>query len=379
MRVLHVITSIAAIQGGPSHSTVAAIAAHLGADPDACATLLSTDYRITEDDQARLSTALGPGVAVHLPALYGRHTAAYSPGLVRWLHRHRRDFDVMVLRTAMHPLMTTAAAIARRAGLPYVLTPHGTLSRYVFEHRLGGAKRAYWRAVESRMVAAAAAVQCTTAEEAAQVGALAPQARTVVIPHPFATPPLSDLAPDRDMVLCLARLDPVKGFDVLLPAFRRVVSARPSTRLVLAGSGAPAYEAHLRSQISAAGLATHVAFAGFVSGRAKADLLASASVFVLPSRKENFGLSVVEAMGAGRPVVISPEVNLAPEVVRAGAGLVVPREPVALASALLRLLDAPSDATSMGIKGAAYVRETLSPAAVGAQLATLYRSVLNRA
>ncbi len=380
LRVLHVISAVSALQGGPSYAVPSLIRAHATAEPSTRATLLSSDYRIDAADRARLAATLPPGTDVHLPRFYGRHTFAYAPGLVGWMREHVAGYDLVVLHTLLQPVMSAAARVASRAGVPYVVTAHGTLSRYVMEHRNAAAKRLYLRLVDGATLRRAAAVHCTTASEAAQVEALGYGVPAVVVPLPFESlpdgPPL--VAPDRDAIVCLSRLDPVKGFDVLLPAFARVAAARPNTHLWVAGSGAPSYEAHLRAEVEAAGLTSRVSFTGFITGDDKAALLARAAVFVLPSRKENFGLAVVEAMAAGRPVVISPEVDLAPAVEGAGAGAVVPRDPEALADALLRMLDDPAAADAMGARGAAFVRDHLAPDAVGRALSRFYHSAADR-
>jgi glycosyltransferase involved in cell wall biosynthesis len=83
-----------------------------------------------------------------------------------------------------------------------------------------------------------------------------------------------------------------------------------------------------------------VEFTGHVDEMRKRDLLSSAWVFALPSRDENFGISVAEALAAGVPVVISPGVSHAAKVSQYGAGLVVPRDVDLLASALASVLSA---------------------------------------
>lgn len=375
MRVLQVITYISPKRGGPSHSTLAAVRAHLEADPDARTTVLSTTALLDADERARLEAALPPSADVRLLRLYGSHTASFSPALTRWMVRNVRAYDLVVVRTMMNPQMTTAAAIARRAGVPYVVTPHGSLSGYVFEHRRSGTKRLYMQHVEARSLRGAAAVQCTTEGEAEQVRRLGHARRIEVIPHPVQAPPPTTTIAESDTLTCLARLDPVKGFDVLLPAFARVVASRPHARLLIAGNGSAAYASHLSNEVDALKLSGHVEFVGFVRDAAKAEFLARGVAMVLPSRKENFGISVVEAMAAGRAVIVSPEVNLASAIEGAGAGWVAPRDPETLARVLLDVLTNPSEATVRGARGAAFSAATYSSAAVGAQLAQLYRDV----
>jgi len=375
MRVLNVITYVSPRRGGPSHSTLAAISAHREADPSAQVTLLSTDGLLDAAERERVRMALPPEVSLRLFRLWGVHTTAYSPGLVRWMIRHVREYDLVVVRTMMNPQMTTAAAIARQAGVPYVITPHGSLSEYVFQHRRTAFKRHYLRHLESRSLRGAAAVQCTTEGEAEQVRRLGHARRIEVIPHPIDAPVPTPVASEPGEVVCLARLDPVKGFDVLLPAFSKVVALRPEARLRIAGTGSAVYEAELRAEVERLGLSGQVTFTGFVTGVEKAELLARGTVMVLPSRKENFGIAVAEAMAAGRAVIVSPEVNLAPSIERAGAGWVCPRDPARLADVIVEALDRPEETAARGARGAAFAAATFSSLAVGTQLARLYRDL----
>ena len=119
-------------------------------------------------------------------------------------------------------------------------------------------------------------------------------------------------------VLFLGRINWKKGLDRLLAAFARVDDAR----LVIAGNDEEQYRPALEERARQLGLADRVTFTGPVHGAGKAALLTGAQLLVLPSYSENFGNVVLEAMAAGRPVVVTPEVGLAPVVTSTGAGLV---------------------------------------------------------
>ena len=119
-------------------------------------------------------------------------------------------------------------------------------------------------------------------------------------------------------VLLLSRLDPKKRVEILIEAFKSVQDE--SWRLVIAGDGRGQYVSSLKQM---AGGSEKILFTGWVEGAAKEALLRDASLFVLPSRHENFGLSVMEAMARGVPVLVSPHVNLAREIEPAEAGWVV--------------------------------------------------------
>ena len=107
---------------------------------------------------------------------------------------------------------------------------------------------------------------------------------------------------------------------------------------MIAGDGDPAYVAKLREAAAAGEARARIVFEGWVSGDARLSLLRHATLFALPSSQENFGIALVEAMACGTPAVVSPGVNLAPDIDAAQAGWIVPREPAELAGALGRIL-----------------------------------------
>lgn len=145
-------------------------------------------------------------------------------------------------------------------------------------------------------------------------------------------------APGEAVVLSVARQYPRKDTATLLAAFPAVLDAHPRTRLRIVGGG-PELPA-LRARARALGLGEAVCFLGEVPGeRAVRREYFQADVFCLPSRQEGFGIAFLEAMAAGLPVV-GAAAGAVPEVVPEGeAGLLVPpRDPEALAAALIRLL-----------------------------------------
>ena len=133
-------------------------------------------------------------------------------------------------------------------------------------------------------------------------------------------------------VLFVGRLHEQKGVDLLLAAFAIVAQQHPTARLVIAG---PDYGVTLPP------LPPRAIHVGPVYGRLKLAALADAACFCLPSRHEGFSLAVLEALACGVPVVISTECHF-PEVATAGAGVVTPLDPPAIAAGLLRVLADPS-------------------------------------
>ena len=134
------------------------------------------------------------------------------------------------------------------------------------------------------------------------------------------------------------------------------------------------YLEYLRDQAKAAG--NHVRFTGLISHNELANLLHQADVFVQPSVwGEPFPLSVIEAMIAGLPVVASRTGGLSESVVNGKTGLLVePNNPVALADAMLQLLDHNGMARQMGAAGATRAKSLFSWEVIASKLTSLYQT-----
>lgn len=184
---------------------------------------------------------------------------------------------------------------------------------------------------------AVTAVSQLTAARLAQDYNLDP-ARIRVIPNGVdpafwgAAPTGPRLAHRPPTFLSVGRLHPVKGHDVLLRAFAPVAAARPDARLVIVGEGG--FRAELEQLARQLGIAPQVEFAGHLGPDAVRARMATARVFVLPSRSEGLPLALLETMSAGLPV-IATRVGGVPEVIDdATAILVAPEDPAGMAAAL---------------------------------------------
>jgi phosphatidylinositol alpha-1,6-mannosyltransferase len=182
---------------------------------------------------------------------------------------------------------------------------------------------------------------------------------------------------DAPVVVCVSRLVPRKGQDVLVAGWPRVLARHPAARLLLVGGG-PA-EASLRGAIAAGGLQDSVVLTGPVPPEQLPEHYAAGDVFAMPCRTRRGGLDVeglgmvfLEAAACGRPVVAGTSGG-APEAVRDGVtGHVVdPRSPGAVASAVSRLLDDPAKARAMGAAGRSWVEERWSWDRIAATFAGL--------
>jgi glycosyltransferase involved in cell wall biosynthesis len=156
------------------------------------------------------------------------------------------------------------------------------------------------------------------------------------------------LPADGPVVATVGRLTEQKGHAYLLRAWALVTAARPEARLVVVGDG-PLRE-RLATLARALGVFDAVRFTGW--RRDATEIVEAADAYAHPSLWEGFGLALLEAMAAGKPVVAS-RVSTIPEIVVDGetGWLVAPRDGPAMARSLLKLLNDPVGAHRMGQTG----------------------------
>jgi glycosyltransferase involved in cell wall biosynthesis len=306
--------------------------------------------------------------------------AFFAPGLSSALKERAGEFDLVHLHMLWTASGMAAAWQCRRLGVPYVITLHGALNRWALRQR-ALEKRAFLAIAERRNVDSASLLHFTTHAERDDAPAWARARPSLVMPDVVDGAPFLGIGdPDARArsfeVLLLSRIHPVKGFDLLVPAMRRVREIEPRAHLTVAGPDEGGHRAEVERRVAEAGLGDAVTFTGLLDAEGRRRALARAALLAAPSHQENFGMSVAEAMAAGLPVVVSDQVNLCSEVRRAGAGEVVPLDVEALAAALLRVLRSPRLRAEMGAAGRRLVIEQFSASAVGRALRDAYSSVL---
>ena len=372
MKILHVAPSIERAYGGPTQSLAGYIAASQSADMtvDVAAPFAAAhEVSALEQSGAR---------AVNGFRGYGSGGTAASPALVRWVRDNARSYDVVHVHGLFNFISAGGARAAIKSGVPAVIRPFGTLSRYTFTHRRSALKRVWFDQIERPNLIGATGIHFTTSteREEAEWHGLELTHKAHVVPPPFvAGEPIERPAgaPIRPTVLFLGRFHRVKNIELLLQAWGQVEKALPDARLEIAGDGSKAYVEELQ-RISAG----RAVFSGFLSGLAKASALTAASVLVLPSLHENFGMVVIEAIASGVPVVVSEHVQLRDFVAENDLGIVASDSADSLAAAIIAAVRDPALRERVRSRGRELVDRNYSPAVIGKKLATMYLSVLSK-
>jgi glycosyltransferase involved in cell wall biosynthesis len=380
MRVLHVIPSVSPVHGGPSKAIVIMEQALSTAG-------IAVTTATTDDDGPgrRLATHARPPRACPPARVYARKWLDFykvAPGLVPWLWRHVRDFDVVHIHALFSFTSLAAGLMARGRGVPYVIRPLGTLAAYGMNQRRPWLKRLSLTLVEGPLLRRASAVHFTSQSELDEAASLGIPLRSVVVPLAVEEERPGDphdlirehpILAHRRTVLFLSRLDPKKNVESLLQAIAALKALQGEPVLLMAGDGDPAHVASLKTLAASLGIDQSVIWLGHVEGARKAAVLAAADVFVLPSFSENFGLAAAEAMLAGLPCVLARGVAIAGDVQQAGAGLAVVPEPEILARALAQVLGDEALRHDMGARARLFAERTYSTRAMAEGLTALYR------
>jgi len=178
------------------------------------------------------------------------------------------------------------------------------------------------------------------------------------------------------LVATVGNIRRVKGHDVFIRAAASVAAQFPNVTFSIAGDVLePDYFAELQVLVRDLNLPDRFRFAGGVKDLR--EHLATADVFVLPSRSEGFSNAIVEAMAASLPVVATNVGGNAEAVQDGVSGVIVPAEDSgALAAAIVHLLSNPAKARQMGAEGKRLVAEKFTTEAMMTQIINVYGSLL---
>ncbi|HEV2046440.1 MAG TPA: glycosyltransferase [Chthoniobacterales bacterium] len=279
------------------------------------------------------------GLSVHALG-HGLTSYRYSGKLLPWLRQHGGDYDYVVVNGLWQYLSFAAWRRFSGSSIPYYVFPHGMLDPWFKEtFPLKHLKKwLYWPWADYRVLRDATAVIFTSEEERLQARKSFWLYRCREKVSPLGVEALATVSSqareeflarypalrNARILLFLGRLHPKKGCDILIDALSRVVDPQNPISLVLAGPDQIGWEAELRTQVARLNLESHVVFTGMLQGAMKQGAFANADAFILASHQENFGMSVVEALAGGLPVLISNRVNIWREIDADRAGYVEP-------------------------------------------------------
>jgi glycosyltransferase involved in cell wall biosynthesis len=232
-----------------------------------------------------------------------------------------------------------------------------------------------WPMLQRPSLRYTACFHATSAAEADDVLAAGFHAPVAVIPNGIDAPAPGRVLGSRRTLLYLGRIHPIKQVDVLLGAWARLERSSIDWDLRIVGPDNDGCLGEMRRLAGSLGV-QRVRFEGELQGDAKLDAYRSADLYVLPTRSENFGMTVAEALVAGTPAVVTdgaPWSGLRSE----GAGWWIDQGVDALESALRGAMSTPrSELEAMGTRGRNWMIRDFGWKRIADSMESLYRWIL---
>lgn len=274
-----------------------------------------------------------------------------------------------------------AARMARKRHVPHIISPRGMLSRVALNYSRR-AKWLFWHALQKLAVDEAACLHATCLSEFYEFRSLGIRQPIAIVPNGIDLPDVAHFgAPSRDSssrtLLFFGRIHEKKGLDILIPAWVRVAASYPYWRLRIVGPGEPEDTRKL-AQLILKHKAPRVSIEGAVYGNDKWRILSEADLFVLPTRNENFGITVAESLACRRPVIVTKGAPWS-GVEAHRCGWWVGTDELALVEGLMAALGTPDGVLDdMGQRGAAWMKQDFAWDKIGLEMARVYDWILGR-
>jgi len=309
-----------------------------------------------------------------------------TPTLIKMSKKEIRSFDIIHL----HEYTTFQNIIiyhyARKYDVPYVFEAHGSLPRIGAWRRL---KWLYDVLFGYRLLHDASKVVALSRFEADQYRRMGvPEEKIAIIPNGIDLSEYADLPPkgafkrkfgipeEKKIILYLGRIHEIKGIDILVKAFAKVIDSLDDVKLVIVGPD-DGYLGKLEALIKALKIKDDVLILGPLYDTDKLEVYVDADICVLPSRYETFPNVVLEAYACSKPVIASNVESISDIVLHGETGLLVRAGEVKeLANAITFMLTRLKQAEKMGCKARKFVEEKFSIDIVVTKLEAFYERVL---
>jgi glycosyltransferase involved in cell wall biosynthesis len=359
---------------------------HLGHQVTVYSTDSGLDHRMEVSTQQPME--LG-GVKVYYFNTEYSLKYGYSPSLAKACRANLKHFDIIHLASPWSYPGITAGRAARRQRIPYVMSPHGSLS--IQNQGLKTWKKlVYLNLVEGANLRGAAAIHYTTEIEKQENIYIGIKVPSFIVPNgvdisEFDNPPDKGearkelgLPASPLIVLYFGRLEPKKALDILIRAFAKTLREAGSQAVLCLAGPDFGQQALLQNLARDLGIAERVIFPGYIPPEKRKSILAAADLSALVAHPgENFGISALEGMLVGRPALLSTNVGFYHAAVDAEAALAVPVQVEPMSQALRQFLGDPTRLVAMGKAAYSFARGHYDYKVVAATMVQAYEDILS--
>ncbi len=350
MRISLVVPSFypAVVYGGPIFATLHATEAlsREGIDVYVSSTNANGSTKLDVESGTFLTHQNGLHIKYYDETIINR----FSLSMLLGLWKDIKEADVVHVQSVFSIPTPMALVYARLFGKKVLLSPRGSLCKWCLNEKQRFKKN--WLRFLIAPFASKVLWHATSAQEMTDIKTVFETSDVVLVPdgvnckefdNPNKLTPAtfmevfgtSDSVPQK-IIVSMGRLHKVKGFDILLNAFCKVLQEYPDAMLFLAGEDDGEKE-NLERWVRELEIESRVVFTGALYGKEKRDFLANADLFVLPSHTENFGIVYAESLAAGTPIVASTNTPWQ-EVERAKCGKWVENSVQKTAESILEML-----------------------------------------
>lgn len=327
------------------------------------------------------------GVQVKYFPYYFYDNFKFSPQLLFALISEAKKTDLVHINSIWDFNMLAGCFVSKLFKKPYIVSSRGSLHQNAFNLSNKFIKTFYYHIFLKPLIKNAGAIHFTTSEEMNNVASFVePPSKKIVIPSGIDLNEFQNLPDkgefkkkynlvDKRYILFLGRIHKQKGISFLLEAFKQVQNIMSDVYLVIAGFDQKGHIKEIQKWINENGLSNKVIFTGLLTGKEKLSAYVDADVFVLSSYFESFGMTILEAMGCGVPVIISDKVGIKDDVLKYDAGIVTPLDSSHIAKAMESILNDQALAIRLSQNGRKLLEEKYDIRIVVKQMISAYRKI----
>lgn len=369
MKVLHTISSMGVLGGGPSLSTLLTVDGLRMNGVDA--EILS--YKPSHPDDTMISNAHYIDVVDALPD----KRFAFSPAYKKAVQKHLQDIDIIHVQGIWQYPSHVSAVLAQQNNKPYMIALRGMMYPQAMQHS-AIIKKISMALYQRADLQKASCIQATCLEEYRHYRSMGFTNPVAILPNPIAVEGIIEKSiPTHSIkrIGYIGRLHSRKRVEKLIYAFDKIRDRLAGCELLIIGGGDKVYEKFLRDEVERLHL-DNVRFTGFLSGTEKDIALNSLSYLFVPSDFENFGNIVTEALVRGIPVAASKGTPWQ-ELEKYQCGWWIDNDITSITDAILQAITLPEEERkNMGLRGKEYVKSTFSVEVLGMKMKSVYEWIL---
>jgi glycosyltransferase involved in cell wall biosynthesis len=303
-----------------------------------------------------------------------------SSSLKQYICNHLDGNSLVILNGIFYPNVYSLSQVLKKQNISYIIAPHDPYNPAIFQKK-GYLKWLYWYILERRMLQQAAAVQVLDAQHGNWLRHLGIRSPILAIPNGFSP---KDVYPETSLewsqsktvkLFFLGRIDAYnKGLDLLLDVVEQVKGII-DVHLTIQG---PDWgdKKSLQEKVAKLSISDRVSFLEPDFNVSPSQLIQNYDIFCIPSRFEGFSLAALEAMLAGRVLLVSNIAGIATHAQISDCGIVVSPEVSAIKAGLIELVKNRLNWQTMGLNGRRYALENLTWNQIGFTALQQYQHLL---